>query len=126
MQFQALRIALGLMRSTPTNVLLSEAGEVPTSIRRHMICTKFFLKHLMQENSLVKKNLLKFYALYNKEPTYWRNTEAPSILEGLHLAIQFSGDPKTGVKMSCYETNYGCQFFNIDVRNSRIEKKQCT
>ena len=122
MQFQALRIALGLMRSTPTNVLLSEAGEVPISIRRHMICAKFSLKHLMLENSLVKKNLLNFYSLYNEEPTYWRNVEAPCILEGLDLAMQYSEDLKTGLKITCYENNYECQFFRIDFRDSRIEK----
>ena len=44
-QFGALRAALGGMRSTPTSVLLSEAGEPPPFLRRSLLSSRFFLRN---------------------------------------------------------------------------------
>ena len=87
-QFRALRIALGCMRSTPTNALLSEAGELPLELRRHWLSAKYSLKHLALDQSLVAKKLLTFYYLYNEGPRYWNNYKAPPIIEGFDLALQ--------------------------------------
>ena len=44
-QFGALRVALGCMRTTPTSVLLSEAGESPLSLRRSLLSGRFILRN---------------------------------------------------------------------------------
>nr|CAI5866538.1 unnamed protein product [Callosobruchus analis] len=43
-QYQALRIAIGCMRSTPIRALLSETGEVPLHIRRIWLAAKLAKK----------------------------------------------------------------------------------
>lgn len=43
-QFAALRTSLGLMRTTPTNILLDMAGEPPLCARRKYLSQKFILK----------------------------------------------------------------------------------
>lgn len=52
-QYSALRVALGLMRSTPTNVILNEAGEVPLSNRRVWLAGKFLSRALRVVDSPV-------------------------------------------------------------------------
>ena len=44
-QFGALRVALGCMRSNPTSVLLSEAGEPPLSLRRSLLSSRFVIRN---------------------------------------------------------------------------------
>ena len=48
-QFGALRVALGCMRTTPTSVLLSEAGELPLSLGRSLLSGRFILRSFLPE-----------------------------------------------------------------------------
>ena len=121
-QFQALRMVLGCMRSTPTNVLLSETGEWPIEIRRFWICTKFTLKHLALNNSLIAKKLLNFYQLYNEEPRYWRNVKCPPILEGIDLALQYVDRIYQPNNLFCFSVEYKCQLIKINCWDSKIMK----
>ena len=50
-QFGALRVALGCMRTTPTSVLLSEAGEPPLSLRRSLLSGRFILRNFSWRGS---------------------------------------------------------------------------
>ena len=43
-QFAALRNCLGVMRTTPTNIILDLAGEFPLEIRRNLLTKKFLIK----------------------------------------------------------------------------------
>lgn len=43
-QFQALRLVLGALRSTPTNALLAETGELPLKLRFKLLAEKFIIK----------------------------------------------------------------------------------
>ena len=44
-QYEALRVALGYMRSTPIAVFLSEASEPPLGLRRYLLGGRFFLRN---------------------------------------------------------------------------------
>lgn len=44
-QFQAIRYSLGLMRTTPTNVLLCEAGAMPYLLRAKLLTDKGILSN---------------------------------------------------------------------------------
>ena len=44
-QFGALRVAQGCMRTTPTSVLLSQAGEPPLSLSRSLLSGRFILRN---------------------------------------------------------------------------------
>lgn len=54
-QYDAIRVAIGCMKSTPTNVLLSETGELSAS--REYLSTKFTIKWMSIENSRIVKTL---------------------------------------------------------------------
>ena len=43
-QFGALRVTLGCIRTTPTSALLSEAGDPPLSLRRSLLSGRFLLR----------------------------------------------------------------------------------
>ncbi|XP_030763442.1 uncharacterized protein LOC115888001 [Sitophilus oryzae] len=84
-QFQALRIALGMMRSTPTIILLSESGELPLDLRSQALGTKQALKVLSYENP-IGNMLIQLYARYNEAPDSWKT--APPLVEALDYAAQ--------------------------------------
>ena len=50
-QFGALRVALGCMRTIPTSVLLSEAGEPPLPLRRSLLSGRFILRNFFLRGS---------------------------------------------------------------------------
>ncbi|CAH0558656.1 unnamed protein product [Brassicogethes aeneus] len=52
-QFQALRVCLGAMRSSPTNALQIEACEPPLRFRKHFLTDKFLLKNFSISNNPV-------------------------------------------------------------------------
>lgn len=59
LQYAALRIILGCMRSTPIHCLLSESGEMPLVIRRILIGTRNLVKHFQVNNHLLFAELEK-------------------------------------------------------------------
>ncbi|XP_044743249.1 uncharacterized protein LOC123305559 [Chrysoperla carnea] len=78
-QFQTLRIALGQMRSCPTNSLLIEAADAPLTVRRLYLAKKFFLN---QYSSLSHPLIPKLIRLNNHctNSPYWRNKELPLLV----------------------------------------------
>ena len=60
-QYEALRVALGCMRSTPIAVLLSEASEPPLGLRRSLLGGRFILRNASCRGSpLIPKLSLLF------------------------------------------------------------------
>ena len=54
--YMALRTILGCMRSTPIAILLSEAGEPPLWLRRHLLCNRFIARNFSwRVNPLIPK-----------------------------------------------------------------------
>ena len=80
-QYKALRICLGAMRSTPTEALLVEALEPPLTLRREVLCTKFLAKHRFFNTSLYNSILkLGISDLVNK---YWEHKKSPPLCEAI-------------------------------------------
>ena len=61
-QYQALRLALGFRNSTPTNVILAEAGETPLKIRFKYLANRYILKCFSFKDSIP---LEKLYTLHD-------------------------------------------------------------
>ena len=59
-QYEALRVVLGCMRSTPVSILLSEANEPPLGLRRSLLGGRFILRHMSWRDSplIVRLRLL--------------------------------------------------------------------
>ena len=56
-QYEALRVVLGCMRSTPFAILLSEANETPLGLRRSLLGGRFILRHAAWRDSLLVPRL---------------------------------------------------------------------
>lgn len=64
--FQALRICLGMMRFTPTNVVLSEAAESSLSVRRDYLAMRFLIKSMSIQHNPVTQAVTEMYINYNE------------------------------------------------------------
>ena len=82
-QFHALRVCLGLMRSTPTNVLLSEAGEMSLELRRNYLAAKFLLKASAILNNPVVNFINSMYINYNHNIAFWSRFTTPPLVEAV-------------------------------------------
>lgn len=70
-QFQALRIAIGAMRSSPTNALLIEAGEPPIMARTMYLASKQILKYSSTRNNVfhnIQRLSMSFRRQHNTKP----------------------------------------------------------
>ncbi|KAL6420692.1 hypothetical protein ACFW04_013975 [Cataglyphis niger] len=59
-QFRAIRLCLGLRRTIPTNVLLTEAGESPLQFRFNLLLSKYILKIFSLDSYLLINKLFSF------------------------------------------------------------------
>lgn len=87
-QFAALRSALGLMRSTPTSVILAESGELPLKFRRLWLSFKFVSK-LIRLSSHPLSEILR-----NPEflDGLWFNGTVPGYVQAFKLLKDKSND----------------------------------
>lgn len=82
-QFQGLRVCLGLMRSSPTNIILSEAAECPLDIRRNFLATKFLLKSFSSHENPVINEVSRAYGAYNQTYHFWSKYHTPPLIEAI-------------------------------------------
>ena len=78
-QYKALRVCLGAMRSSPVEALLVEALEPPLCLRRESLSAKFLFKHTFFNTDLIINiRKLNEYDLTNK---YWLKKNSPPLCE---------------------------------------------
>ncbi|XP_026479262.1 uncharacterized protein LOC113385629 [Ctenocephalides felis] len=82
-QYSAIRTCIGAFRSTPTNALLTEAGEPPLSIRREILANRFLMKKLNGSCKLLPKQLENLARLHYST-RYWTNKPAPSLINSFY------------------------------------------
>ncbi|XP_060536528.1 RNA-directed DNA polymerase from mobile element jockey isoform X2 [Cylas formicarius] len=80
-QFEALRIALGYMKSTPTNILLGEASEMDLEHRRYMLATKSLLKAASLVDSETLAAVRWLYITYNENYYFFRKKSIPALVD---------------------------------------------
>ncbi|XP_026471724.1 uncharacterized protein LOC113376008 [Ctenocephalides felis] len=78
-QYRCLRICIGAMKSTPTNVLLLESGEMPLEIRRKLLCDKYILKNIINNESVLNYKLMEIWRSIDRS-TYWINKKVPELI----------------------------------------------
>lgn len=79
-QFQALRVVLGCMRSTPTNLLLAESGEESLELRRIWLAKKFVIKNIKFRNNIII-DLIKEFRLMERNKGYFAGREVPYLVQ---------------------------------------------
>lgn len=71
LQFKAIRQVLGALRTSPTNALIAEAGEISLPIRRHFLGSKFILKIIAISKNYTRQKIAEYTDLmgnYSKCP----------------------------------------------------------
>lgn len=82
-QFEALRQITGCMKSTPTNVLLAECGEMSLEFRRKWLTTKLVNKFRYHEPHPINTNLKELRNHCSSRQGYWRNRKKPLMVQCL-------------------------------------------
>lgn len=68
LQYKALRLALGLRNSTPTNVILAEAAEPPLHIRISQLSDRYIMRTLSLSEHLLIDKLYTLQNILNRKP----------------------------------------------------------
>lgn len=112
-QYCAIRIALGAMKSTPTNALLVEAAEPPYNLRARWAASKYILKIISTENIIVNTlyNILTYHYTVKKYP----GNQLPLILLCFDNIISSNLQVKMFPKSTCYLTPYWPQMFRPNI-----------
>lgn len=79
-QHKALRIILGLVKSTPTNVLLVESNELPLTHRRILLASKLLLRFFSTNDHLLFSKI-RFLNQLCQENQFWFNRSPPAIIK---------------------------------------------
>ena len=88
-QFAALRVCIGCMRSTPTKNILVEAGQLPLKLRRQMITNNYYLKVIAQNKHDVFSRIQSLDALCNSQ-SYWTTKSLPILVKSHNLYSQYN------------------------------------
>ena len=116
---KCLRLCIGLLRDTPINALLSEAGEYPLSIRRKKLGISFLIS-CHRKSSLLLEKLHKLF-IQDLTSKYWITRKSPPLVT-CYYAIQdhlneISDSYKDNTNALRYNeivTPFHCGFFRYD------------
>lgn len=121
-QFRAIRIALGLMISTPTQILQSEANIPPLQFRRQFLADKYYLKckSIIEHPTSIKIKALD--SLINN-CSYWDRRNRPNILNS-HFRLQNINTEENN-NIPVFKTKFKEIMGNMDINiNNRLFSKQ--
>nr|CAH7757317.1 unnamed protein product [Callosobruchus chinensis] len=121
-QYQALRIVIGCMRSTPIRALLSESAEVPLEVRRRWLAAKLASKILSRTDDKITNELINMYTLFAENPQYWRNISTPAIVEGTDLIISYYNYIYKADKSPCFDFPYHQQISKLNFTKLNLVK----
>lgn len=83
---KCLRMSVGYLKSTPTNVVEMETSEPPLNLRRRLLSDKFLLKQIAKDSTLINKvNDLTILVYTNR---YWNKKKSPLLVESYSWITQ--------------------------------------
>lgn len=113
-QFQSVRLALGALRSSPTNALLVEAGEMPITLRASLLCTRLILKQLVIDNNYYLDNIERLRILYNTRRSL-RSKTKPLLVEQFDQVTLYKYLVSTGETLPCFTFSYFIQILPLQI-----------
>lgn len=104
-QYKAIRICLGIMRSSPCQAILVEAKEPPLNLRREFLANKFLIgiRTLQDDNSLNNIYTLTQDNFTNK---YWKIKNSPPLVEAFVQTNVFANSITSNKKSLIFENEY--------------------
>lgn len=125
-QFMALRIITGCMKSTPTTALLAETAEINLDHRRKMLATKFILKMIGYEEHPLMTIVSNLKQFMENQQGYWRGKDPPYLVEALML-VQEDIEKINKTKIHpCYTVDYHTQIKPIQIIDLGMDKNDAS
>ncbi|KAJ8914858.1 hypothetical protein NQ315_014871 [Exocentrus adspersus] len=130
LQFKALRIIAGCLRSTPTNALLSECAEMDIKHRIIWLTIKYLARvHSISEHPLQSiLEDLNEYCLTKED--YWKNREYPAIISAMHFLAPYVQHIKKFRNIPCYIIEhkyftYELEYIELKLKKSELYEGYC-
>ncbi|KAJ8913575.1 hypothetical protein NQ315_013980, partial [Exocentrus adspersus] len=122
LQFKALRIITGCLRSTPTNALLSECAEMDIKHRIIWLTIKYLARvHSISEHPLQSiLEDLNEYCLTKED--YWKNREYPAIISAMHFLAPYVQHIKKFRNIPCYIIEH--KYFTYELEYIELKLKK--
>lgn len=129
-QYSAIRVALGYMKSTPINVLLAESGQLPLSYRRIWLAIKFLSKLAKISPNPLLQRLSQLFSWRHA----WGSRPMPPILEALNMLPE-TGSFYSSPLLPCFQVPlcvhyldvpyYSLNLRKLDLDNSGLFDERC-
>lgn len=122
-QFQALRIILGSMKSTPTNALLAECAEPSLDHRRKWLALKFTLKLVRNTNHPLITLLRELAPYCLSRQGYWRSRTTPYLVLAINAVDRFNRRIWNATTLPCFKVRLGYQLSEIRYTQLQLDKQ---
>ncbi|XP_050508706.1 uncharacterized protein LOC126885933 [Diabrotica virgifera virgifera] len=121
-QFQALRVILGCMKSTPTTALLAETAEMALEFRRKWLATKFMTKMYSIQDNPILKVIKDIKQACTYKIGYWKQRERPYLVEALDQLEPYKSIIHTANVIPCFSFNMDIQYTRLPTVQLKISK----
>lgn len=123
-QYQGLRIILGCMKSTPTNVLQAEAAEPSLDYRRKWLSLKFTLSVFKITNHPLCTLLEDLSDYCYSRQGYWTNRAAPLVIGALKAIKHYHQHLVRFSVLPCFKIRLGYQLMLLDFQKLNLHKDE--
>ncbi|XP_060522337.1 uncharacterized protein LOC132699561 [Cylas formicarius] len=121
-QYQALRVTLGMMKSTPINILLGEACETSLEVRRIMLASKFLVKSLRIRNNPSFLATQRLYIAYQENHNFFRRKANLPLVGAFDYTATYHNIIDSGDVLACFNKDLAPKLTPINFVDSKIEK----
>jgi ribonuclease HI len=105
-QYEALRIVLGAMKSSPVEALQVEAAEPPLDIRRQYLADKFFIRSCILSDNLIIDKIRYLYDIVKKNRRFWGKKSPPNLVSSYESLNSYVKDIKRYDTLPIYTVTY--------------------
>lgn len=122
-QYEGLRICLGCMRSAPTGLLLSEAADMPLSVRRKMLATNIISKIITINKHPLYVLLKSLRAEHTLGLSRSRNRAIPILAEMLVKFLPYLKKIFRDKTLPCFYVDFENRMLPLKVLNLSLMKQ---
>ncbi|XP_073969226.1 uncharacterized protein [Rhodnius prolixus] len=113
-QNKSIRTSLGYLNSTPVDVMLNEAGEMPLSVRRQMLADRYMIKLMSKSSPICGK--LCHLSVKVLSANYWQKKISPLLVNSFTELSYIRAQMYSSEIAPIFKTNYSnlIQTLNIE------------
>ncbi|CAG9855556.1 unnamed protein product [Phyllotreta striolata] len=107
---------------SPTNILLSDSGIPPLSVRRMNLTTKFVAKAMAYKEA-TGASILKLFTSWARDPTFWNTRNSPIIISAFQNISHHLPHMHCSSKFPCHNYPLESQINHVQVVNLDLNKE---